>query len=850
MKKLTLSLALAGTTLLSIGCASDTPTEELTVSCDGEKCDAFDSIRSLISDAKKLDLGDLLVLSAGYATEGLNDALDVTEYASVELRPTEFYALKELVDQDLTLNDIDELVSGLAAQFGENELTTEVNRVRAAHLRDASNDDKYFAESAFTIGANLSPKWNFQSDGLTEGNDARSTIGFTTGVALEARIISAYDDELSGIGSAPLAAIKSSRGFIFPRKIDDVRDMRPGESFALKGSGQMGINIGAGVPILVTEPTSFLSYNIVLTAALRSQLSGEMDVQLIRLDGDEVVVDVGMEIASIKSASVGLRDGWGVHGLVEQHVEIAGIDVDLGRLVDKALQKELNKKLNLISAEVSQSKRVERLSVARMRFHLDAADPEGAREEALAQALKGDIRLAQALANRGDSGVRAEFDLLRSGVSTAFKAGVEIFGMHFFTTTKEAAGIATIQTPGGATSLIFESLNKEGGWLFQSHGYGRTGLAGLMYDASGGPVVGETNLFIAVQEGDKHMERDKMLDHLDGLIVSLAGKPALEAMEVHTNALEQYVWESCPSPSTSYSCNEGLIESDAVMTMAQNEARTALETNISNLDSDTQNLLRKVGELKIAAQSLQDIPAALVGPSSSVVLDYRLDDGALMDVFSQHTGADLEERVLDVLEATQVDRIEDTNTEDASILKAAKQTIRTRLDDDVTKMVGTFDTYREKYLRLASLEKATIAGLGNIGANAVEVRFTVDSANRPDYENAVTQSLAQARSQVVTDFYDTLLGQANDVGSAGTGSAPHKEQIVAYGLLGLTDSSRLDLRVDIDVDTSGCLLLCGAALTRYDLAGFAGSDTRAKGSDVRQIGGGLFNIDSIIDLEE
>jgi hypothetical protein len=843
MKNLTLTLALAGTTLLTIGCASEAPTEELSVSCDGEKCDAFDTIRSLVSDAKKLDLGDLLVLSAGYATDGLNDALDVTDYASVELQPTEFYALKELVDQDLTLNDIDELVSGLASRFGESELTTEVNRVRAAHLRDASNDDKYFAESSFTIGANLSPNWNFASQGLTEGSNASSTIGFQTGGALEAHIISAYDDELSGIGGAPLAAIKSSRGFIFPRKLDDVRDMRPGESFALKGSGTMGINVGAGVPLLIAEPTSFLTYNVVLTAGLRSQLTGEMDVQLIRLDGDEVVVDVGMEVASVKSARIGLRDGWGVQGLVEQNIDIAGINIDLGRLVEKALQKELNKKLSLISAELGASKRVQRMSVARMRFQLDASDPEGAREEALAQALKGDIRLAQALANRGDSGVRAEFDLLRSGVATASEAGVEIFGMHFFTKTEEASGAATIQTPGGATSLIFESLNKEGGWFFSSHGYGRTGLAGLIYDAAGGPAVGETNLFIAVQEGDKHMERDKMLDHLDGLIVGLAGKEALAAMEVHTNALEQFVWTSCPSPDISYNCNESLLESDAVMLTAQNDARAALQANTTGLDADTRALLAKVGELKIAAQSLQDIPAALVGPSSSIVLDYRLDDGALLDLFSQHSGADLQDSVLDFLEATQVDRIEDTN------LAATRQTIRTRLDDDVAGMTATFDSYKEKYLRLASLEKANISGLGNIGANAVEVRFTVDSSNRPDYENAVTQSLAQARSRVATSFYDEILDQAGEVGSAGTGSAPHNEQIVAYGLLGLTDSARVDLRVDIDVDTSGCPILCGAALTRYDMAGYASNDTRAKGQQVKEIGGGLFNIDSLINVK-
>jgi hypothetical protein len=854
MKKLTLSLALAGSTFLSIGCATEAPLQD--VSCQGDNCDAFDSIKSLISDAKKLDLGDLLVLGAGYATEELNDALDVTDYASVELRPTEFYALKEIVEQNSSLNDklndIDKLVSGLAARFGESELTTEVNKVRADHLSDPTSDDKFFAESAFTLGANFKHNWGFKTAGIEEGNDVRTNIGFAVDADLEARIISAYDDELSGIAGAPLAAIKSSRGFIFPRKIGDVRDMRPGESFALKGSGSMGINLGAGVPLLVTEPTSFLTYSIVLTAGLRSQLTGEMDVQLIRMNGDEVVIDVGMEVAKVKSARVGLRDGWGVHGLVEQKVEIAGIEVDLGKLVDKALQKELNAKLNLISAEASTSKKATRMSVARMRFNLDQSDPEGAREEALAQALKGDLRLAQALANRGDSGVRAEFDLLRSGVATANHAGLEIFGMHFFTTTEESSGVATIQTPGGATSLMFESLHKEGGWFFESHGYGRTGLAGLIYDAAGGPAVGETNLFISVEEGDKHMEREKMLDHLDGLIVSLAGKEALEAVEKHTNALEKSVWTTCPDPNISYDCNEGLIENDATFKAAQDDARDALEAATLGLDAETRKLLKVIGDLKVAGQSVQDIPAQLTGPNASIVLDYRLDDGALLDLFAKNTGDDFESEVLDHLEASQVDRRKDAD------LEAARQTIRTKLDGDVEAMGTAFDLYKSKYLRLVSAEKAELRvvteddvalTLPPVGANAVEIRFEVDANNRPMYEEAVTQSIAQARSKVVTEFFDKVVDLADDVGRAGTGKAPHEEQLVAYGLLGLTNSDRVDLRVNIDVDTSGCPILCGAPQTRYDLAKFKSSDTHGKATGVREIGGGLFNIDSIIDIK-
>lgn len=847
MKNLKLALALATSTLVAPGCASDDPTSQLSVSCNDGKCDGFDSIRSLITDAKKLDLADLVVLSAGFATEELNDLLDVTNYAGVELSPTEFYALKERVDQDLTLNDIDELVSGLAARFGDSELSTEVNRVRAEHLRDGSSDDKYFAESSFTIKSDLSHGWNFTSRGLEADGDLASAIGFDLGGDLQARVIGAYDGEIDGIRQAPLSAIRTARGFVFPREASDIRDMRPGESYALKGEGTMGINIGAGVPILIAEPSAVLTYNVVLTAGLRSQLSGQMDVQLVRLQGDEVVIDVGMEVSSVKSARIGLRDGWGIQGLVEQELDIAGINVDLGRMVEKALQKQLNKKLSLIHAEASSTSRNTRMSVARMRFSLDASDPQGARDEALAQALKGDIRLAQALANRGDSGVKAEFDLLRSGVSSTSHAGIELFGMKFFTTTQEQEGSVVIQTPGGATSLIFESLHRDGGWFFTSHGYGRTGLAGLIYDAeSGGAARGETNLFISIQEGDNFMERDQLLDHIDGLILTVGGKAALNAMEGHTNALENLILDLCPVPTVSddenfdEQCNIDVLANNAQVAQLRSTARNALEQNISHLDQAQRDLVMQAGDLKIAAQSIEDANASLIGPTASIVLDYRLDDGALQDIFSKHSGADLQSKVLDFLETTQVDRVDDD-------LVPTRESLRSRLDDDTEPMIAAFDEYRDSYLRLLSLSNARIDSLGEIGAQALEVRFEVDSRKRADYESATSRSLAHARSELMTSFFDDLVELADDISGTGQGSAPHEEQVVAYGLLGLTDANRLDLRVDFDVDTSSGTF--GTRKERYDAAGVENFDVRARGALVEEIGGGLFDIDSLINLQ-
>jgi len=155
----------------------------------------------------------------------------------------------------------------------------------------------------------------------------------------------------------------------------------------------------------------------VLSAGVRTRLEGTLDVQLVRLDGDAVVVDVGVEQASLKEMRVGLEDGWGVVGLVQKTVELGGRSIDLGQVVDKAFQKQLNAKLNLVEASLEKTQRRSRLSVARLRFSLDQAQGQAGIEKAIAAALRADVRLAQALANARTPGVEVEFELSRSGVS-------------------------------------------------------------------------------------------------------------------------------------------------------------------------------------------------------------------------------------------------------------------------------------------------------------------------------------------------------------------------------------------------------------------------------------------------
>src|SRR5690606_41583152 len=119
-----------------------------------------------------------------YAARELNDALAITDYASVALQPTELYAPASVAANDVTVQNLDALVSGLATRFGESSLTTEVNTLRARYL--APSGKRVYAEAAFRIRGNPGHAWALATRG--RGGDAprRATPGFEAGVDREA----------------------------------------------------------------------------------------------------------------------------------------------------------------------------------------------------------------------------------------------------------------------------------------------------------------------------------------------------------------------------------------------------------------------------------------------------------------------------------------------------------------------------------------------------------------------------------------------------------------------------------------------------------------------------------------
>jgi len=802
------------------GCTGADPYDELSVDCGG-KCDGIlDSIRSLMRDVRDLDVSDLVELGAPFATDGINDLLEVSDYAKISIGDTELH------DAD----SVGSVATGLAARFGERELSTEVNKLRADYLNSSS--DEVFAEATFSLSAAISESFSFDAPGFED--DATVSIGFSGKGSIETKIITAFPSRTNAILTGPLKAMRQlPRGFIMPRSLDDIRAMKPGELVAMRAQGHIGVNLGVGVPLLVADPLSAVSYNIVFSAGMRTRLEGEIDIQLIRMAGDEVVIDVGIEKSRIASKKIAITDSWGVQGLLEFEIDVAGITVDLGRLAEKAIERTLNKRIDLIDARWEKSSISLRMSVARMRFNLDAGNPVLI-ETAIAQALRGDVRLAQALSNKGEPGIKTEFDMLRSGLSSTSFAGIDIFGLSFFRQVVESQGSIVIQTPGGPRTILFDSLHRESGWFISRHGYTRVGLAGLIFDGSKDPRS-EANLFVQVTQADKAMERDKFLDNIDGLILGIGGPGALAVLEGPGNDLERLVHTVCDGAEIFDPCIVGMLTDPRALALREEGIRM-ITTWAGSLEHDLRHMLIEAAELRLRSQAVFQLSAGLTGPGTSIVIDYRLDDGALAELMRVGAGDRFEDAAMALLQATEIrrrDSVSDIEDDREELLEDKREKVRGIAD--------ILDFYAETYRKLDNVEEAVIDTLGAIGARAVEIRFPIDKDKRPIYRKATAQSIAQARAKVATDMFDDMIAATGRLGRK-------KEQLVAYSLLQLTSGSRTDLAFEIEFDTDDNFFFWREP---YREAGYPNHvEQYAIGSNVAPIDGGLFDIDALIEIED
>ena len=158
---------------------------------------------------------------------------------------------------------------------------------------------------------NLIPSFSFDAGGIP-GN-----VGLLASKGIQATVIAPYKGELKSVLKGPVEAIRTARGFVLPRDVDDVEKMAQGETITLSSDGVVGINVGLGVPIYITTIQSFATLHAVISAAGRATLSGKLDVQLVRGEGDEAIVDVGITGSTNRFFKLAAKTAWGVEGLAD-----------------------------------------------------------------------------------------------------------------------------------------------------------------------------------------------------------------------------------------------------------------------------------------------------------------------------------------------------------------------------------------------------------------------------------------------------------------------------------------------------------------------------------------------------
>jgi hypothetical protein len=823
------TLALCGAMLTS--CATDEEEasidESTPVVCEGPKCDgATGGFKNAFNDMKNLDLSDLTVIGAGLATDQLNSGLEGIPYASIQISRTALYGAQEETLGQTLVHDLGGLRAGLTERFGEDAFATRIVELRR---EQAAANDMIWAESHFKVGPQLNHGWS-----VTHG-DTVGSVGFDSNASIETVLISPFGDRNEALLDAPLGAIKETRGWIIPRSGQDVIRMTPGESLAMRANGALGMNLGVGVPFLIGTVSGVVTLHARLSFGARVAIKGQLDVQLVRGQGNDVWVDVGMDKQQLRHFSVALTSGFGVAGLPEVNLDLGVVKLDVDDIAEKALQKQLNKHLTP-SLSATTSTTSGRLTVARFRFDASRLVEEDV-EQALTQAMRGDIRLAQALSVNGTRGVAQELDLLKDARSESDYVGFNFLGMEFYRANNFDTGSIHIEQNGENQTLLFSELEKKSGFFFTDRAYEWRKLVSIK-TKDGRLTDASINSRMTLREADSFLSRDQMLDHIDPLVGYITGfNPLWEDVNVMADDLADFVDHVCPKPASNASSFEEREFDDCLAAIPTNSEVLARKQSLADATAQvidggalkqgfdpsvttSAEFAKKLMDFKVLLASTNDRPdVALFGPKGRMVTQIRFSDDALHHMMAIGKETEFRSNIENVLRLMAADRISDmTKKQD-------------RVDDYVDSRVSRLDELALLYAQasfkwddLDQISKVKFDGEG-VGDQGHIVLIPDRAPSEMDLG-----SVAEHKGAIL----EKLVPELVDVAEKGIFRDLDEptEFVIGYSLLWMTEPSQVELLSNYVFDDEEDFGL-------YDL------DSYGRGTSP-MIEAGQFNIDELI----
>lgn len=807
-------------------CAAENPEPPAeTAASDGEgtpcgKCDGpFGNFQDAFDDMRSIDLTDLTLVGAKLATDQLNDQLSDLPYAEIEVGPTELYGEKDSLLGQETIHDIEALRSGLTEGLGEGAFATRVATMRSEQVALAPGS--VFAESRFQIGASLNPDWT------TDVGDLVGRVGFQGGRGLEAMVIAHHPNPREATWRAPLVAIKETRGFVLPRSLEDVKAMSPGEVLALRQEGGVGFNMGVGVPFMIASVADALLLRGRVSLGARVAIDGLMDIQLVRGEGDTAWVDVGVSRQRLRHFEVAATTGWGVAGLPEVNFKLGPAKIDIDDIAEKALSKQLNERITARASASTTSQR-SRMTVARFRFHLGEDDE--ALRQALAQTLRGDLRLAQALANRRDERVVQELDLFKDASAESDHLGFEFLGMKFYRQSNHRTGSVQIEADGQNQTLLFNELERNSGFFFSEKGARWRSLVSILQE-DGKLFDAAVNARLTINERTNDFDRDQLLDHADPLLNHLLGFRRLyNEVNADSDAIIALIKDTCRDPGAGAERNEEADYERCLTQLGESDAlrqarRLARDTFDKAIEQDLRDGFDP--EIMSAAQLADALFETKLLASSHpqwdwvdarVVAQVRFSHRALQDIFQADRTFEFRQRLEETVRLMEARRERDFDDK--------TRRVDDYVDDNKGRMDEMADLFRQTAERYDQLDRVATASIDRTSLGEFAALVTIPT-ERPD--DLTVASVVEHKGKLIDDIFFDLVdlserGLFSDLDEPGT-------FIVGYTLLRMASPSDIELLFTVQYDERDDIY---QDLTLY-----------ARGTSPF-IDAGLFNLDELI----
>jgi hypothetical protein len=796
---------LALSALLLNACADATSEEEQNTAqssesvCDPGKCDGVVSkIKDYYSDMRSLSLDDLTQIGARLATKELNQQLSNMPYVNLQLSPTTFYGLeRKQVFNEVLIEDINQIQSTLTKRLGEQSFISFVNQLRLNTLQNLGSSS-FFAESNFKISSSLNHQWS-----VVSGDSILGELGFVASPSLEAQVIAPYDDRIEAVWQNPLASLYQSKGFVLPTAHEDIINLLPGTSIALKGSGTIGFNLNVGQPLIASALGDFLTLSARLSAGARVALSGDLDIQVIKGEGDEVFLEVGMSKQRVKHFSLAITSGWGVEGLPKFDLDLGIAKANLSDLVASALQKQLNERLSLFDAQANGGNQSGRFSVARFKFNLSNADES--LTQALKQGLKGDIRLAQALANRPNSGVEQLLDLSKNYESESSYLGFRFLSMRFFSAEASDQGMIQIADNGENQTLLFEEIDNRGGFFFTERGAKWRQLTSLKTDKNK-IVQAQNNARLVMLESDRFLTKDQILDHVDSLLSYFMGVDGVfNAVGPNADLLFTWVDQVCQYPvsDSSHTGTDSQRRADyedcvknipnlPPFTDLPEASRQAAEAYLNHwIDVDfsadftpASAVAHQLLDLKLGLSAIHEPSnVALSGPKGNLVSEIRFSQEAVDAILAPDAPAKFELALQQVLYLMRADRTLDMNTKGAKInsfVQSKQNAIK-----NITKVYQQIVNQYAQYEKVSELKFLELPRIGD------EAQLLVVPQKDPNA--AQIAPIAVLKGKLVGQLFTQIV-------NAASGLREPDQFLMGYALLLLTNPSQIEMLIQYHFD--------------------------------------------------